>query len=689
MTITTISAAAFLTTLLTLTSPAATSAGIHGGPAAGVLYAGTSDAQVFPAPFDLHALGAAWNSVGPNPPAVEAPIAVDVASGTVYIGSFGGGVLKSTDSGQSYGWVNHGLGSLAITSMAMDPANPNNVVVGTPGNGVFRTVDGGETWTGTTDTTGVVTFVAVDPLDPSIWYAGYMGGPTIRKSTDGGKTWVTSSSGIATSSVWSIVPDPRNSGVVYAATAGSGGFRSSNSGLTWTPMPLPPVVWFLALDPTDSQIVYAATNGEGVFKSENAGATFTRVGSPSIGVVISLAVDPTDTQRLYAATASAGIEVSEDGGGTWTPTSIRKGLALTVTVTSTGQVFAGTGFDGAFFLERAIRPEGAGEEPEGGDRSEGRRRHPARFKSIVSGELRAVNAQNIVNIVIDPRNTNHVILGTNDGGILATEDGGERWADVGNGFLSRASRRAVFDPNVDGRVYAGSFNGGGLYRSDDNGSTWRRSILGSAVVYVWAAGVDPFSDAVYAGTQNGEGLWRSKDEGATFTRVDGSLIPQVRDIVFDRTTRDKMFIAAINGLFRSLDGGKTFSKLASGAINSVTIDPANAKIVYAGTQTAGVLKSVDGGATFATTNTGLTTTFSTSRGNGVAIDPTNSSILYVATEGAGVFKSMNAGASWFAINDGLTNLRVFGLAIDPDHPNVLYVGGSSGIFKTLTGGESR
>ena len=141
------------------------------------------------------------------------------------------------------------------------------------------------------------------------------------------------------------------------------------------------------------------------------------------------------------------------------------------------------------------------------------------------------------------------------------------------------------------------------------------------------------------------------------------------------------------GLFRSLDGGTTFSKIASGAINTISIDPSNPDVVYAGTQTAGVLKSVDGGATFIPSNTGLATTFNTSRGNGVAVDPTNPSILYVGTEGAGVFKSLNGGASRLAINDGLTNLRVFGLALDPTQPLVLYVGGASGVFKTTTGGE--
>ena len=76
------------------------------------------------APFTHSAMAAvAWRNIGPSPPAIEAPIAVDPASGTVYIGTFGGGVLKSTDGGESFAAANTGLGSLAITSMAMDPTD--------------------------------------------------------------------------------------------------------------------------------------------------------------------------------------------------------------------------------------------------------------------------------------------------------------------------------------------------------------------------------------------------------------------------------------------------------------------------------------------------------------------------------------------------------------------------------------
>jgi len=56
-------------------------------------------------------------------------------------------------------------------------------------------------------------------------------------------------------------------------------------------------------------------------------------------------------------------------------------------------------------------------------------------------------------------------------------------------------------------------------------------------------------------------------------------------------------------------------------------------------------------------------------------------------EGAGVFKSVNAGATWTSINAGLDELNALGLALDTRQPNVLYVGGPRGVFKTVTGGE--
>jgi photosystem II stability/assembly factor-like uncharacterized protein len=100
------------------------------------------------------------------------------------------------------------------------------------------------------------------------------------------------------------------------------------------------------------------------------------------------------------------------------------------------------------------------------------------------------------------------------------------------------------------------------------------------------------------------------------------------------------------------------------------------------------MRSRDGGATFETTNTGLTS-LRTSRGNGVVIDPTDSAVIYIGTEGGGVFKSTDSGGTWRAVSQGLSNPTVFALAIDPRDRNVLYAGGGSGVFRTATGGEPR
>ena len=81
---------------------------------------------------------AAWEAVGPAPPAVEAPVAVGPAgSGLIYIGTFGGGVLKSRDEGHTFQSVNNGLTNLAVTAMVVDPTSTDVVYVATFGTGIF------------------------------------------------------------------------------------------------------------------------------------------------------------------------------------------------------------------------------------------------------------------------------------------------------------------------------------------------------------------------------------------------------------------------------------------------------------------------------------------------------------------------------------------------------------------------
>src|ERR1017187_5955194 len=132
--------------------------------------------------------GYRWTSVGPSPPAIPAAIASHPASRTIYIGSIGGGVLKSTNGGATFNALSS-LPTSEVTSMVMDPGNPNIVYAGG-----FKTTDGGATW--------------VAPS--SVVYAGGF------KTTDGGATWVAQSDGGG----FAMVMDPTNSNIIYSSFFG-------------------------------------------------------------------------------------------------------------------------------------------------------------------------------------------------------------------------------------------------------------------------------------------------------------------------------------------------------------------------------------------------------------------------------------------------------------------------------------
>lgn len=107
-----------------------------------------------------------WGAIGPAPPAIEAAIGVHAPSHTIYIGSLGGGVLKSTDGGASFAAINNGLDSLVVASLAMAPNDPNLVYAST-GTGIYKTVDGGATWN-VTGEGGLPLTLVMDPTNPNI-----------------------------------------------------------------------------------------------------------------------------------------------------------------------------------------------------------------------------------------------------------------------------------------------------------------------------------------------------------------------------------------------------------------------------------------------------------------------------------------------------------------------------------------
>lgn len=277
----------------------------------------------------------------------------------VYVGTASGGVWKTTNGGLTFEPIFDEQPIASVGDLGVALSNPDVVYVGSGeanarnsvsfGNGVYKTTDGGQSWTHLgLEESRHISRVLVSPVDPELVYVGAMGhfsGPNeergVFRSRDGGASWekvlyVDDRHGVSDMDM-----DPNNPLILYAAfwhfdrkpwthTTGSeegGVWKSVDGGDSWTKLEagLPEgVIGRIAVKvaPSDSNVVYVMTESdEGtLFRSADRGETFQRV-SEELRIVsrglyyTDLRVDPTDADRVYAV--SSRLFVSPDGGKSW------------------------------------------------------------------------------------------------------------------------------------------------------------------------------------------------------------------------------------------------------------------------------------------------------------------------------------------------------------------------------------
>jgi photosystem II stability/assembly factor-like uncharacterized protein len=284
-----------------------------------------------------------------------------------YMGTVGGGIWKSTDYGVHWVNISDATlpkGASSIGALAVAPSDPNVIYAGSgesdprgtmiTGDGVFKSVDAGKTWqyAGLRDT-HTTTAIAIDPADPSTVYVSSLGhvfkdNPDrgVFKTTDGGKTWTKVLYVDAKTGANDVVLDPQHPNVLYATMwqmyrtpwklssggPGSGLYKSSDAGAHWTKLSANPGFaqgilgkMGVAVSPVDSNVVYAIVQAKhgGVYRSADGGATWTRVNNEMklrqrAFYYIAIFADPKDPNTVYAPNVDA-CWVSHDGGKTWTP----------------------------------------------------------------------------------------------------------------------------------------------------------------------------------------------------------------------------------------------------------------------------------------------------------------------------------------------------------------------------------
>jgi photosystem II stability/assembly factor-like uncharacterized protein len=303
-----------------------------------------------------------WRNVGPAVGGGRVAAVAGTAGdpNLYYIGSAGGGVWKSDNGGATWTPVFDKQDVAAIGAVTIDPTNENTVWVGTGetnprndvsfGDGVYKTIDGGKTWTnvGLKETRHIAR-ILVDPRNPNHVIVGALG-DVFKDSTDrgvyvtddGGKTWSKTLYVGAQSGVSELAMDPNNPNVVYAGiwqfqrqpwTFHSGGpddgiWKSTDAGKTWSRLTgsgLPAGLTgriAIAIAPSDSKRVYAIIEAKGgiLWRSDDAGATWKTVSDDTLVdqrpfYFTHLNVDPKNEDHVYAV--SEMLAESTDGGKTF------------------------------------------------------------------------------------------------------------------------------------------------------------------------------------------------------------------------------------------------------------------------------------------------------------------------------------------------------------------------------------
>ncbi len=345
-----------------------------------------------------------WVNIGPDRAGRSIASTGSAAQPLVYYtGATGGGLWKTSDGGITWRPVTDGqIHSSSVGAVAVAASNPNVVWIGMgekdlrgnimTGDGVYKSTDAGKTWRhmGLADTQ-IVSRIVIDPANPDVVYVAALGHPSdanaergVFKTTDGGATWTKILYRNAKTGAVDLVMDPHNSQVLYASLwqawrtdwgmssggPGSGLFKTTDGGAHWTEITRNPGMpqgiigkIGITVSPVDSNRLYAIVEARdgGVFRSDDAGATWTLVNSQNtlrqrafyfsdlvadpqkentvyggnVGFYRStdagktwkrvrggdthwVWIDPTNDQRMVVSNDS-GATVSVDGGKTWTP----------------------------------------------------------------------------------------------------------------------------------------------------------------------------------------------------------------------------------------------------------------------------------------------------------------------------------------------------------------------------------
>jgi len=365
-------------------------------------------------------------------------------------------------------WLPFGPFGGDARSFGADPADHTHLYLGTTTGWVFETHDEGAHWSrisrvGERDNL-VIDHLLVDPKNPrhvvaGVWELGGHGGG-LYLSNDAGRSW-TPSADMSAQSVRSLTSDPADFNQLVAGTL-RGVFHSSDAGTHWQLISPPESseiheVQSVAVDPQDPKVIYAGT-WHLPWKTVDGGAHWTNIKDGIIddSDVFSIIVDPKSPQIVYAS-ACSGIYRSDNAGAHFVkvqgiPSTARRTRVLKQDPEQLDTVFAGT-TEGLF-----------------------RTRDGGKTWNRTTGPEVIVN-----DVYVDPSDSKRVLLATERGGVVSSDDGGDSFRPANEGFTARQVVSYAADRDHPATLYVGVINDkewGGAFTTDNGGLSWVQQSTG-------------------------------------------------------------------------------------------------------------------------------------------------------------------------------------------------------------------
>lgn len=581
-------------------------------------------------------------------------------------------------------------GTGRVNSVGFHPTNSDIIYVGSAGGGIWKTTNGGDTWTPISDFIGSigVSAIIVDPLSPETVYIGTGDGDAsdnysigVLKSTNGGSTW-------------------------------------STTGLDWATSSTN-LIRAMVMHPDDVNTLLLASN-DGIYRTTNGGTSWTKEQSGNF-YDIELKLEA-NSNTFYACTKTQ-IYRSTDSGNTWSSTYTLSGtnrIALATSADEPTYVYAlaskssGSGFKGVYrstdsgqsFTERSTSPNLLGWQSNGSDS----------------------NGQGWYDLVIaaDPNDASSIhVAGVNH---WRSTDGGANWTikSTWNGAGSvqevHADKHAL-EWQDDNTLWEG--NDGGLYKTTDNGDNWTDRTSNLVISQLYKIGVSEQDEKVIGGLQdngtklrNNSGNWsdeiggdgmdcainpnnanvlygslyygdirRSTNGGSSWTNISNAIPEEsgedaawVTPYVLDPSSPSTIVVGYEN-VYRSTNQGNSWTKigdnLTTNALLYAEVAPSNSNYIYVG-RGSQMWKTTDGGSHW--TSPG-------GPGNNTAMvkaAPNAPETIYAVRQnfsnGNKVYKSTDGGTNWTNITGNLPNIPANCIALHDDGEETIYVGMDVGVY---------